>query len=148
MSNELYHYGKLGMKWGVRRSNNLRFSEQLKKDLNGEKKSKITTGQLNRAKSVTDHSTKIAEEGGKITKSIGNIRATKHQEDISQMSDADLKAKIIRMNLEQQYNNLSSNQVSKGQAYAKSTLEIAGSALAIGSSAIGIAVAIKTLKGN
>ena len=107
-----------------------------------------SSADLNRVKNVAENSSKIAEEGGKITKSIGTIRATRKREDISQLTDSELKTKIARMNLEQQYSTLASNQISKGQAYAKSTLEIAGSTLAIGSSAIGIAVAIKQLKGK
>ena len=139
-SNELYHVGVKGMRWGIRRGP--------KSESSGSKEHKVTADQLNKTKNVTDGSSKIAEEGGKITKAVGVIRATRKREDISQLTDAELKSKITRMNLEQQYSNLSSGQVSKGQAYAKSTFEIAGSALAIGSSAVGIAVAIKQLKGN
>jgi len=128
------------MHWGVRRGSNSESS--------GGEKHKMTTDQLIRAKEVTDHSSKITEQGGKINKSISVARAAKNQEDIAKLSDAELKAKVARMNMEQQYANLSANQISKGQAYAKSALDVGGSVLAIGSSAIGIALAMKQLKGN
>jgi hypothetical protein len=125
------------MHWGVRRGPKIQVQKDPKKK---------GPDKLGGAKTVTDKSTKIAEEAGKINKSIGDIRSTRRREDLSKLSDAELKARITRMNLEQQYSNLNGNQVSRGQSYAKSTLEIAGSVAAIGSSAIGIAVAIKQLK--
>jgi hypothetical protein len=64
------------------------------------------------------------------------------------MSDEELKAVVKRMNMEQQYRDLKSKQTANGQTYVRETLEIAGSALAITSSAIGIALAIKQLKGG
>ena len=64
------------------------------------------------------------------------------------MSDEELRAKVNRMNLEQQYSSLNANQVSKGQSYAQSTLEITGSVLAIGASAAAILLAAKQLKGG
>ena len=62
------------------------------------------------------------------------------------MSDSELKERVKRLNLEQQYSQLTSGNVSRGENYVRNTLEIAGSALAITSSAIAIAVGIKQLK--
>ena len=63
------------------------------------------------------------------------------------MTNAELQAKIQRMNLEQQYQNLNANQISKGRANVDTTLQVAGSALAVASSVLGIALAVKQLKG-
>ena len=146
MNNELIHYGVPGMRWGIRRSRSLHFSPQIEKQF--KKKNDTSVEKLKAAKTSSDHASKITEEGLKIHDAIRGAKAARRREDLSQLSDAELKAKITRMNLEQQYNNLNSNQVSKGQAYARSTLEIAGSVLAIGSSAVGIALAVKQLKGG
>ena len=63
------------------------------------------------------------------------------------MTNAELQEKIQRMSLEQQYANLSANQVSKGRANVDTALQVAGGVLAVTSSALGIALAIKQLKG-
>ena len=67
------------------------------------------------------------------------------------MSDKEMRDQINRELLERQYNQLFAEvpaaQVSKGREALKTTLEVAGSVLAIGSSALGIALAIKELKG-
>lgn len=142
MSKEIFHYGIPGMRWGIRRSSTKTSAkEKVKKVKNA------SPEQLEKAKSVGDYSSKITSEGLKINKSIGDMRSASRKQDLSKLSDAELKTMINRMNLEQQYSNLSANQVSKGQIYAKGTLEVAGSVLAIGSSALGIAIAIKQLKG-
>jgi cysteine synthase len=71
--------------------------------------------------------------------------------DLSNMSDKEMRDKINRELLERQYNNLfaevSQPTVSKGREIVNSTLSTAGTALAITSSALGIALAIKELKG-
>lgn len=149
MNNTMIHYGVLGMHWGQRMDSSSRYKAMRKSGSTKEEaRKKVVVDNLKAGKASSDGASKMMEESLKIHESIRGIKSAKRKEDLSQLSDADLKAKITRMNLEQQYANLNGNQVSKGQSYAKSTIEIAGSVLAIGSSAIGIAVAIKQLKGG
>ena len=124
MSNTLKHYGILGMKWGIRR----------------------TPEQLTRAKAHVDAASGMVKEAKNINNAVSSVRSTSGKKDLSSMSDQELRERVNRMNMEQQYSMLSANKTSKGQAYAASTLEVAGSALAITSSALGIALAIKQLK--
>ena len=68
--------------------------------------------------------------------------------DLSNMSDQELRNQINRELLERQYNDVfNPPTVSKGRQYASQILETTGTVLAIGSSALGIALAIKDLKG-
>lgn len=122
---ELQHHGILGMKWGVRK----------------------TPEQLARTKGNVDSASRIVKEAKNVNSSVSSIRSTSRKKDLSSMSDKELRERVNRMNMESQYSTLSSNQTSKGQTYAKNTLEIAGSALAITSSALAIAISIKQLKG-
>ena len=122
---EMYHYGIKGMRWGVRRKN---------KPLN-----------IGALKSGTDSANNIVREGRTLNKSVRGIRSKKT--DLSKMTDDELRAKVNRMNLEQQYDRLSSSETSRGRSYVDDTLSIAGSALAITSSALGIALAMKQLMG-
>lgn len=126
MSNSLYHHGIKGMKWGVRR----------------------TPEQLERARGYADEGVKIAKSGKKINDSVANIRITKNSaKDLSSMSDQELRDRVNRMNLERQYSSLTAEEKLRGHAYVSDTLEIAGNVLAATSSALAIALAIKTLKG-
>ncbi len=120
----LSHYGILGMKWGIRR----------------------TPEQLTRTKAHVDAASGMVKEAKNINNAVSSVRSTSGKKDLSSMSDQELRERVNRMNMEQQYSMLSANKTSKGQAYAASTLEVAGSALAITSSALGIALAIKQLK--
>ena len=74
--------------------------------------------------------------------------ATRKQLDLSEMSDKELRDQINRAFLEKQYNDMfNPPQVSKGREYAGKMLDSAGTALAITSSALGVALAIKELRG-
>lgn len=127
--NELYHHGVLGMKWGVRRSS-------------------VTEGGLRSAKSVTDASAEFTRNAGGLHKTVSGIRSQKRagSMDLNSMSDAELRNRVARLNLEQQYQNLSANNVSKGERFASNALSVAGSVLATTGSALAIAVAIKQLR--
>jgi len=66
--------------------------------------------------------------------------------DVSKMSDQDLQKKVNRMNLERNYRNLKSDQISLGRDRAADYLDTAGDILAVGASAAQIAMAIYFIK--
>ena len=71
--------------------------------------------------------------------------------DLTKMTDQELRQKIQREQLERQYNDLFGKEeqakISKGREITRNTLDVAGSVLAVGSSALGIALAIRELRG-
>ena len=128
---ELTHYGVLGMKWGKHRS--------------------YSSDEISKAKGAVDSASNIAREAKNIHDSVSSMTRSRRQMknfDLSKMTDSELRDRVSRMNLEQQYKNLSGSKVSKGEAFAKGVVENAGSALAITSSALAIALAIKQLRGK
>ena len=141
-NNTLIHYGIKGMRWGVRRSR-----PSGSGGLVLSKVKKASADQMEKTKSAADEAHKISKEGVSITKAIGSARKARRGEDLSKLSDAELKSRIDRMALEQRYSTLTGSQVSKGEVYARSALEVTGSILAIGSSAAAIALAMKQMKG-
>lgn len=64
------------------------------------------------------------ETVGKVIEAAKNKKVSKT--DLSSMSDADLKAKVSRMALEQQYKKLSTPNVSKGKQVTDKLLKTAG----------------------
>ena len=65
--------------------------------------------------------------------------------DVSEMSDAELRNRINRMNMERQYKQLKAEEISKGRGRVSGILSTAGDILAVGASAASIAVAIYTI---
>ena len=67
------------------------------------------------------------------------------------MTDQQLRDRINRANLEKQYNDLFAPEarpaISKGRKFVSDTLEVSGRALAVGASALSVALAIKELRG-
>lgn len=102
---------------------------------------------MERTKRLTDSSnTMVNQLRSANEKSIKN--RPKATMDLSSMTDKELRDQINRAFLEKQYNDMFAPQKeSKGREYASRILDTAGSALAITSSALGVALAIKELRG-
>ena len=66
--------------------------------------------------------------------------------DVSTMSDAELRSRINRMNMEKQYKQLRAEQISTGRDKASDFLSTVGDLLAIGASAATIAAAVYTIR--
>jgi hypothetical protein len=68
--------------------------------------------------------------------------------DLSNMTDKEMRDQINRAMLERQYNDMFNQEnTNRGREHVSRILETTGTVLAIGSSALGIALAIKDLKG-
>ena len=102
---------------------------------------------MERTKRLTDASSHAANELKKANEKAIK-ESPRKQMDLSEMSDKELRDQINRAFLEKQYNDMfNPPQVSKGREYASKVLDSAGTALAITSSALGVALAIKELRG-
>lgn len=164
-NNELYHWGIKGMKWGVRRYQNKdgtltdKGQKRYERDQreNSEKKKGNKVGQadpnrwvkedLTRSKTLANETGTMANKLKSMTdKSIKNTPKTKM--DLSNMTDKEMRDQINRAFLEKQYNDMFAPQKStKGREYASKVLEVGGDVLAVTSSALAIALAIKELRG-
>lgn len=164
-SSELKHYGVRGMRWGVRRYQNkdgsltnagkkrydrdVRENNAKKKDnrinIDGPDPNRWVKEDIGRSKRVVDSTSDAIRELKKVD---GSLRSSSKKPDVSRLTDQQLRDRINRMNLERQYIDMTSpQQVSKGRKYVTSFLETAGTAITITSSVLGIALAVKELKG-
>lgn len=96
---------------------------------------------------------KISEASEKLVKSASDIeritRPKAKKFDLSNMTDAELRAQINRWQMEDTYARLASDRsstVSEGRKMVQEVLDFAGPTLAVTSSALAIAVAIKKLR--
>ena len=155
------HSGTKGMKWGRRRYQNLdgslteagkrRYYKKHGKESDGTGKHDSDVDEwvkkdIRSTRQAVDESTGVVKTlKDQSDSSIRNQK--KIRMDLSSMSDKEMRDAINRATLEQQYNNMFAPQKStRGREVASKTLEVAGTVLAIGSSALGIALAIKELK--
>lgn len=71
------------------------------------------------------------------------IPKKENKEDLSRMSDQELKAKLNRLNMEKQYNQLTSKDTTRGTEYVREALEIAGGVAGLTLAGIEVARFIK-----
>lgn len=169
MEYELYHHGIKGMKWGVRRyqtkdgyltdAGRKRYLRDAQENPDKYKKrgknGQITKPDADRwVKEDLSRSRRLADETSQLTNKLktandSSIRnKPKTKMDLSSMSDKEMREQINRALLERQYNDMFATQnVSRGREYASKVLETAGTVLGVTSSALGIALAIKELRG-
>lgn len=102
---------------------------------------------LTRTRTLTNEASTMANKLKNVNdKSIRN--APKPKMDLSNMTEKEMRDQINRAILERQYNDMFAPQtISKGRERVGEILENGGDILAITSSALGIALAIKELRG-
>lgn len=166
MGNEaLCHHGIKGMKWGIRRYQNKDGSltkagqkryERDQRENSGKKKgNKVGQADPQRwVKEDLSRSKTLANESRNMANNLKNMNdkamrnKPKKTMDLSNMSDKEMRDQINRAFLERQYTDMfAPQQTSKGREYAGKVLETAGDVLAVTSSALAIALAIKDLRG-
>lgn len=165
VNNELTHHGIKGQRWGVRRYQNKdgtltkagqrRYDRDQRENAGKKKGNRVGAADPNRwVREDMERSKKLADNTSQMTRELKRITddsirsRPKQKMDLSKMTDQEMRAQINRAVLEKQYNDMFAPQTkARGREYVSKTLDVAGNVLAVGSSALAIALAIKELKG-
>ena len=103
-------------------------------------------GDLESGKRIAEESSNVAGKLKKLNDDIVKYKKVKPM-DLSKMSDKEMRDQINRALLEKQYNDMfNPKRTSKGREYVSRALDVAGTVMAVGSSALGIALAIQKLR--
>lgn len=151
-NNELYHHGRLGMKWGKRNGppypldagTIYKYYRKNKSGNTSDGKNKNSSNKLGPARTATNETRNVLQ----TVKNTRNAhKKTKTVErDLSKMSNQELQERITRHNLEQSYNRILDSQMSSGRDKVDEWLDYGVAALAVTGSALSIALAIKELR--
>lgn len=158
---ELFHHGIKGQKWGVRRYQNadgtltdegkVRYGGDSVDELKGKGLEKYKKDVKSSGKAQTD----ILKEGQNIANTLASrmneTRGSKrvNKKNYKNLSDEELRKRVNRLSLERQYGDLTGDAkyVMSGKEVTREILQSVGATLGIAASAVGIAIAIKQLRG-
>lgn len=159
----LIHHGILGMKWGKRNgppypldaSDHSAAEKAAAKENSGSPGAKwfsdsVKQGKdkpnISRAESVAKNTKNIIDSSRDIASDVEKMKSkTAPKKDYSNMTDAELQARVNRLRLEREMRGLESEQQS-GKVYASDVLTLAGNVASIGVSAATLFAIIYKLK--
>ena len=156
-NNELYHHGIKGQRWGVRRYQNVNGSltPMGRRRVGAKAADKMDRHAVKQyaIKNSQKDWQAVGELGSSTSNTLRNTanvvgRITPKRMDLSHMSDQELRQKINRMQMENQYTNLTAARTKSaiGRQRAADALEVAGNVAMVGGSIAGMALAISKLK--
>ena len=122
VQNELTHYGVMGMKWGVRKDRGIVSTQKRRKPIGTMDGDGLTT------KYKPPKNAKYAK---------GESSKDKKQS-VKDMSDAELRQKLNRLQMEKQYDQLTKEEVNKGKKKADKILKTAVTFASVTTTAITI----------
>lgn len=103
-------------------------------------------------KEDTERTKRLVDSGRNLSSDVKRVVDTSNRNrkvskmDLSNMTDQEMRNQINRAMLERQYNDMFNPQKeSRGREYVSHTLETSGNVLAVTSSALGVALAIREL---
>jgi len=169
-NDELYHWGKKGMRWGHRNKKSSSGYEKVNakwrvvdddepSGSSSKEKRKYKAPnqkQLNATQNALNSSVSGVNSARQVNRTVYDRKASSEKQkrtmvskkQASKMTDQELRDQVNRMNMEKQYASLKEEDVDVGRNNVEDALAIAGGVLAVGASAVGIAVGIQQLRGK
>lgn len=142
MYESLQHHGVKGQKWGVRRT-----PQQLGHETTSGDRRQLSDKELKYLKKGVDNvGTQVNNTKTKRYSKNKKANDERIREDLSKMSDKELKDMVNRLNMEERYVQvMSSRYTETGKSRTDRLLDNIGTAVTVTSSALSIAIAIREL---